>query len=166
VTDVFAAIGFYAFGLVSVGGAIGMVMSRRLVHAALFLVASFVGIGAIYLLARADYLAAVQILIYAGAIMILMLFAIMLTPRQTEAPSPAGGISQKIAAILVAGSFLLVAVFALFGTDWPLAETRFEGPTTQTIGELLLTNYVLPFELAAVLLLAAMVGAIMIARED
>jgi NADH-quinone oxidoreductase subunit J len=98
--------------------------------------------------------------------MILMLFAIMLTPRQTEAPSPAGSLSQRIAAALVAGSFLVVAVFALFGTDWPLAETRLEEPTTNTIGELLLTRYVLPFELAAVLLLAAMVGAILIARED
>jgi NADH:ubiquinone oxidoreductase subunit 6 (subunit J) len=166
VTDVFAAIGFYTFGLMSVGGAIGMVMSRRLVHAALFLVASFVGVGAIYLLARADYLAAVQILIYAGAIMILMLFAIMLTPRQTEVPNPGGSLGQRISALLVAGSFLVVALFALFGTDWPLAETRFEDPTTHTIGEVLLTHFVLPLELAAVLLLAAMVGAILIARED
>ncbi len=162
-TDVFAAIAFYTFGLVSVGGAVGMVTARRLVHSAIFLVASFLGVAAVYLLARADFLAAMQVLIYAGAIIILMLFAIMLTPRQLES---AGHRGQKLAAALVAGSFLLVAALTLLGTNWPLAATRSEQPTTEAIGKLLLTSYVLPFEMASVLLLAAMVGAILIARED
>jgi NADH-quinone oxidoreductase subunit J len=164
-TDVFATIAFYTFGLLAVGGAIGMVSARRLVHSALFLVASFLGVAAIYLLLRADFLAVVQLLIYAGAIMILMLFAIMLTPGQIEVKR-GGQWAQRLAAGLVSVSFLAVACYSLLGTRWPMAATLPEQPTTETIGRVLLSSYVLPFEMASVLLLAAMVGAILIARED
>lgn len=164
-TDLFAAIAFYTFGLLSVSGALGMVVARRLVHSALFLVASFIGVAAIYLLARADFLAGVQVLIYAGAIMILMLFAIMMTPGTTETRPPGSG-AQRVAAGLVALSFLAVSGYALTATRWQLAAQPTDGPTTEAIGRLLLSSYALPFEMASVLLLAAMVGAILIARED
>ncbi len=164
-TEVFATIGFYTFGLVAVGGALGMVMARRLVHSAIFLVASFLGVAAIYVLARADFLAVVQVLIYAGAIMILMLFAIMLTPRQEETRR-AGQWGQTMAAVLVAASFFVVSAFSLQGTKWPVVSTLPDQATTETIGQVMLSSYVLPFEMASVLLLAAMVGAILIARED
>ena len=164
-TEVFSTIGFYAFGALSIAGAIGMITARRLVHSALFLVASFIGVAAIYLLARADFLAAVQVLIYAGAIMILMLFAIMLTPKQIEVRQT-GQWAQRLAAGLVSVSFLLVAGFTLLGTRWPVAATLPDQPTTETIGQVMLSSYVLPFEMASVLLLAAMIGAILIARED
>lgn len=162
-TDVFASIAFYLFGLVAVGGAIGMIVARKLVHSAIFLVVSFLGVAAIYLLARADFLAGVQVLIYAGAIMILMLFAIMLTPGQVEVASRLG---QQLAAALVAAAFLVISAFTLTGANWPLAQTLSDKPTTEAIGQLILGKYVLPFEMASVLLLAAMVGAILIARED
>ncbi len=140
-----------------------MIAARRLVHSAIFLVVSFLAVAGIFLLAGADFLAAVQILIYAGAVMILMLFAIMLTPGQTET---AGNSGQKLGAGLVAAAFLVVAAFSAVGTNWPMAKTLADQPTTNAIGELILNRYVLPFELASVLLLAAMVGAILIARED
>lgn len=142
-----------------------MVSARQLVHSALFLLLSFLSVAAIYLLARADFLAGVQLLIYAGAIMILMLFAIMLTPGQVEVTGP-GQWGQRLAASLVAVSFLAVAAISLLRTDWPLATAQPDQPTTEAIGRLLLGSYVLPFEMASVLLLAAMVGAILIARED
>jgi len=142
-----------------------MVAARRLVHSALFLVLSFLGVAAVYLLARADFLAGVQILIYAGAVTILMLIAIMLTPGQREESRP-GQWGQKLSAALVATSFLAVAGVTLLRTDWPLASTPPDQPTTGAIGEILLSSHVLPFEMASVLLLAAMVGAILIARED
>jgi len=164
VTEVFSTIGFYIFGLVSVGCAVGMITARRLVHSAVFLVGSFLGVAAIYLLASADFLAAVQVLIYAGAITILMLFAIMLTPGTVETGGQ-GRLAQKVGAGLVAGSFLLVAVYSLTGTNWSLS-IQPDQPTTETIGKALLSSYVLPFEVASVLLLAAMVGAILIARDD
>jgi NADH-quinone oxidoreductase subunit J len=165
VTEFFTTIAFYTFGLLAIGGAIGMVMARRLVHSAIFVVGSFVGVAAIYLLARADFLAGVQVLIYAGAIMILMLFAIMLTPGQVDSRG-ASFLGQKVGALLVAGSFLAVVVFALLRTPWPLATKLSDAPTTQSLGTLMMSSYVLPFEMASVLLLAAMVGAILIARED
>lgn len=164
-TEAFTAIGFYTFGLLAVGGAIGMVLARRLVHSALFLVASFLGVAAVYLLLGADFLAVVQLLIYAGAIMILMLFAIMLTPKQIEVQRP-GQWAQKLAAGLVSVSFLAVAGLTMLGTRWPVAASLPDQPTTETIGRVMLSSYVLPFEMASVLLLAAMVGAILIARED
>ena len=164
-TEVFSTIGFYAFSALSIAGAIGMITARRLVHSALFLVASFIGVAAIYLLARADFLAAVQVLIYAGAIMILMLFAIMLTPGQMELRR-GGQVGQRLGAGLVSVSFLVVAVLTLSGARWPLATTPTDQPTTATIGQVLLNQYALPFEMASVLLLAAMIGAIVIARED
>lgn len=164
-TELFTSMAFYTFGLVSVGGAIGVVTARRLVHCAMFLVLTFVGVAAVYLVAGADYLAGVQLLIYAGAIVILILFAIMLTPsqREDEAPRQRG---QKVAAGLLAVSFLGVAVHSLLRTQWPLAATPSDGPTVETIGQALLSTHVLPFEVASVLLLAALVGAILIARED
>src|SRR5512142_112485 len=97
-----------------------MIAARKLVHSAIFLVVSFLAVAGIFLLAGADFLAAVQILIYAGAIMILMLFAIMLTPAQTEATGNPG---QKLGAGLVAAAFLVVAAFAALGTNWPMAKT-------------------------------------------
>ena len=163
--ETFVTIAFYTFGLLAVGGGIGMVLARRLVHSALFLVVSFLGVAVIYLLARADFLAGVQVLIYAGAIMILMLFAIMLTPGAVDSRGPAH-VGQRLSALLVAISFLAVAVFALLGANWPLAASPTDQPTTASLGELLLSRYVLPFEMASVLLLAAMVGAIFIARDD
>ncbi|HEX9016256.1 MAG TPA: NADH-quinone oxidoreductase subunit J [Chloroflexota bacterium] len=162
-TEVFASLAFYTFGLVSVGGAVGMIAARRLVHSAIFLVVSFLAVAAIFLLAGADFLSAVQVLIYAGAIMILMLFAIMLTPGQTES---AGNPGQKLGSMLVAGGFLVVSAYSVLGTNWPLARSVADQPTTFGIGEMILNRFVLPFELASVLLLAAMVGAILIARED
>lgn len=140
-----------------------MIAARRLVHSAMFLVVSFLAVAGIFLLGGADFLAAVQVLIYAGAVMILMLFAIMLTPGQTET---AGNSGQKLGAALVAAGFLVVAAVTTLGTNWPMVKSVADQPTTNAIGELILNRYVLPFELASVLLLAAMVGAILIARED
>lgn len=140
-----------------------MISARKLVHSAMFLVVCFLAVAGIFLLGGADFLAAVQILVYAGAIMILMLFAIMLTPGQTETASNPG---QRWGAGIVALAFLAVAAVTTLGTNWPMAKTIADQPTTFAIGELILNKYVLPFEMASVLLLAAMVGAILIARED
>jgi NADH:ubiquinone oxidoreductase subunit 6 (subunit J) len=163
-TDVFSTIAFYTFGLVALGGGIGMVTAQRLVHSALFLLASFLGVAAIYLLLGADFLMAVQVLVYAGAITILMLFAIMLTPHQIEVRR-SDDTPRKLGAGLVAVGFLVVAGYSLVATRWPLAPTLNGSPTTEAIGRMLLGSYALPFEMASVLLLTALVGAIFIARE-
>jgi NADH-quinone oxidoreductase subunit J len=109
--------------------------------------------------------AAVQILVYTGAIVILMLFAIMLTPQSVELPSFAAG-GQQLAGAVIALALLGLMVAAIVTSPWPLAARPLNVPTTEPLGIGLLTTYVFPFELASLVLLVAMIGAILLARED
>lgn len=164
-TDVFAAIVFWIAVLICLVGAIGMLRSREMVRSALALVLSFSGVAVVYLLLNADFLAVAQILIYVGAIMILMLFAIMLTPGQVEIPGLASQ-GQTLAAGLVSAVIFVLTTGVMLTTPWRLRADGVNAPTTERIGELLLTTYVLPFEIASVLLTAALIGALVIAREN
>lgn len=164
-TDVFIAVAFYALAAVAVVAALLMVRNQNLVRAAFQLVLVLGAVAALYVLLSADFLAVVQLLVYVGAIMILMLFAIMLTPGQVELPALAG-FGQQIAAVVVAAAFGIISLLVVLTTPWKLAPQPLDAPTTETIGRLLVLNYALPFEIASVLLLVAMIGAIVIARED
>jgi NADH:ubiquinone oxidoreductase subunit 6 (subunit J) len=164
-TDVFAAIVFWIAVIICLAGAIGMLRSKEMVRSALSLVFSFSGVAVMYLLLNADFLAVAQILIYVGAIMILMLFAIMLTPGQVEIPGLASQ-GQTLAAGLVSVAVFVITTGVMLTTPWRLRSDLASAPTTEKIGELLLTNYVLPFEIASVLLTAALIGALVIAREN
>ena len=162
--DPLLAVVFYAVAAVTVGSAIAVVTLRSIVHAALALVLAFVGVAGIYVLLNADFVAAVQVLVYAGAVTILLLFAIMLT-RSPSSPRSNPGNSQKIVALLTAAVLLVVLVGVLVGAGWPAVAPP---PTSsaEVLGKQLFTTYALPFEIASVLLLVAMVGAIILARED
>lgn len=164
-TDVFAAITFWIAVLVCLIGAIGMLRSKEMVRSALALVLSFSGVAVLYLLLGADFLAVAQILIYVGAIMILMLFAIMLTPGQVEIPGLASQ-GQTLAAGIVSAAVFVITTSVMLTTPWALRTDVVNAPTTEKIGELMLGSYVLPFEIASVLLTAALIGALVIAREN
>ncbi|MFN0074706.1 MAG: NADH-quinone oxidoreductase subunit J [Chloroflexota bacterium] len=164
-TDVFVAVVFWIAVLISLGGAIGMLRSREMVRSALALVFGFSGVAVVYLILSADFLAVAQIIIYVGAIMILMLFAIMLTPGQVEIPGLANQ-GQTLAAGLVSAAVFVITTSVMLTTPWRIRTDFTDAPTTQRIGELLLSNYVLPFEIASVLLTAALIGALVIAREN
>jgi NADH:ubiquinone oxidoreductase subunit 6 (subunit J) len=164
-TDVFAAIVFWIAVIICLVGAIGMLRSREMVRSALSLVLSFSGVAVTYLLLNADFLAVAQILIYIGAIMILMLFAIMLTPGQVEIPGLASQ-GQTLAAGLVSLAVFIITTSVMLTTPWRVRTDLVSTPTTEKIGQLLLSNYVLPFEIASVLLTAALIGALVIAREN
>ncbi|MBI2862431.1 MAG: NADH-quinone oxidoreductase subunit J [Chloroflexi bacterium] len=164
-SETILAIAFYAVAAVTVAAAIGVVAIGKIVYSALFLVLSFAGVAAVYILLSAEFVAAVQILIYAGAIMVLVLFAIMLTQgSQTAQGSPPN--RQFVFALLLAGVLLASLVAILVQVPWPVISGPALSNTTQTVGVELFTTYLLPFEIAAVLLTAAMIGAILIARED
>jgi NADH-quinone oxidoreductase subunit J len=165
VTEVIASIAFWVFAAAALVGALGTVAARRIFHNALFLVVALASVAAIYVLLSADFLAVVQILVYTGAIVILLLFAIMLTPQQVELPAFAPA-SHQFAAGLVSLSVFGLVVGVVLTTRWPLAAVPLDRPTTQVIGRDILTTYVFPFELVSLLLLAAMIGAILLARED
>jgi NAD(P)H-quinone oxidoreductase subunit 6 len=164
-TEVIATIAFYLFGLVAVVGALGVVVARRVFHSALFLVAALGSTAAIYVLLSADFLAAVQILVYIGAIVILVLFAIMLTPQSVELPTFAPG-SQQLAGGIVAVALFGLIVASILTGPWPVSARPLDQPTSYNLGHGLLTTFVFPFELASLVLLVSMIGAILLARED
>ncbi len=157
---------FIVFGVVTLGGAVMMVTRRNLFHAALFMIVSFFGVAGLYVLLEAPFLAAVQLFIYVGGIAILIVFAIMLT-RDMMNPNVVARNSQWVPALVV--SVLLCVVLV-----WMVVGYRFEGTpdpvpahSLETLGLALVApdGLALPFEVASVLLLVAIVGAVTIARE-
>jgi NADH-quinone oxidoreductase subunit J len=154
---------FWVLTITAVGSALMVAAVRNLLHAVLFLVLSFIGVAGLYITLSADFVAMVQVLIYAGAIAVLMLFAIMLTPR--AARDNADGIFWAPALVLAGLMATTVSLIAT-RTEWAVSD---RGPFSQTasvIGEALLDPFVLPFEIASVVLVAAMIGAIVIVREE
>lgn len=159
------AIGFWALATVAVASALGVVLFNNVFRAALALVLCFLGIAGLYITLDADFLAAAQILIYAGAIAVLLIFAIMLT-RESQRGSLWN--RYRVAALGVAGLFLATFLIVLLGFDWASAPALSDAPTTEGIAQALFdkdTGFVLPFEVASVLLLAAVIGAIVLVRE-
>ncbi|NPA90841.1 MAG: NADH-quinone oxidoreductase subunit J [Chloroflexi bacterium] len=156
---------FLLISLFTVGSAFMVVTHRNLFSSALFLVASFFGVAALYVLLEATFLAVAQVLIYVGAIATLIVFAIMLTrgmmsgrtsPRNDQAVW--AGLSS-----VVLGLVLLYVV--VYRVRWPVVEKPVPPDTIERLGSALVGPYVIPFEIASVLLLAALIGAVLIARE-
>lgn len=156
---------FVILSALILGPATIVVTSRNIVRAALSLVPTFLGVAGFYIMLQAEFLAGIQILIYAGAITVLILFVIMLTEggsgtmvRQITGQLPLG----IMAAVWLA--FLILVV--LSRTTWPTAGGQLPTYTVQTVGQAFLTNYVLVFEVTSLVLLIALVGAIVIARRE
>lgn len=162
---VYVAIAFYVLAAVAVLGGLFMVSSRDMVRSALSLVLTLGSIAGLYVLLSADFLAVVQVLVYVGAIMILMLFAIMLTPGQVELPVSTQVIQKGIAG-LVAVLMGVISLFVVTSTPWSLRPNPLDQETSARLGELMLTDFVLPFEIASLVLTAGLIGALVIARED
>lgn len=163
---------FAIFSLFTLGGATMMVWSRNLVHSALFLILSLFGVAGLFVLLSAPFLAAIQVLVYIGAIAILFIFAVMLTRSMTRIAEPFNHqqwIGAFIGAILFA-ALLVGVILPVWGPEGVLSNqpVSVDVATTREIGLALVSGngYVLPFEVASLLLTAAMVGAIVIARED
>lgn len=164
-TDVFVAIAFYVTAIAMVVGAVGMVLNRDMIRSAMLLILVLSGVAAMYVLLSADFLAVTQLLVYVGAIMILMLFAIMLTPNQLDLPGGSPQ-AQRISAVLTSLAVCALSVGVVVSHPWNLRAAPLNMETAATIGNLLLTTYVLPFWIASVLLTVGLVGAIVIAREE
>ena len=158
---------FFVFASVIALAAIGVVTARNVIHAALYLVATLVGAACIYVLMFAEFVAWAQVLVYVGAIVVLMLFGLMLT----RAPIGKHGHydnDQKWLAVLVAAAVFGVTAWVLIDAfaGAELVMDRTEATKVRAVGESIFSDYVLPFELVSVLLLAALVGAVVIARCD
>jgi NADH-quinone oxidoreductase subunit J len=140
------------------------VLLRNVFHAGLALVGTFFGVAAIYLMLEAEFLAVVQVLVYIGAIAVLILFAIMLTRGLMK--NEDSNINKQWAwAALAIGTLFLGMFLVILQVPWRYSGTAIYRDTTPFLGTELLTTYVLPFEVVSVLLLAALIGAFIIARE-
>ncbi|MGL4879642.1 MAG: NADH-quinone oxidoreductase subunit J [Waterburya sp.] len=159
-----------SFGILAVmmlGTALGVVLLPNIVHSAFLLAGVFISIAGLYILLNADFVAAAQILVYVGAVNVLILFAIMLVNKQENYAELPGRLVRKVAtAVVCFGLFALLGTMVLI-TPWSLdtIPTVIDN-TIVTLGEHFFSDYLLPFELASVLLLMAMVGAIILARRD
>ena len=161
-----AWVAFFVVAALAVGSALGLVLRRNPIHGALFLVANLGAIAVLYLMLGAEFLAAAQVIVYAGAIMVLFVFAIMvLIPGKEETgPDPLRAV-RLLAPPLGVLLFLLLAFVVARGTGAP-AGAAAPGPTTiGALGRLLFARYLFPFELTSVLLLAAMIGVLLLARK-
>ncbi len=159
---------FFILAAVAVGTALGTIISRNAVYSALFLVLNFATIAVMYLILGAPFIALSQITVYAGSIMVLFLFVIMLLGAE-HLPKGEPLRWQPIAAIPL--GLILAADFGYNLYRWSgqvvdIVDTPANYGAPKAIGELLFTQYSLPFEITAVILLAAVVGAIMLARPD
>ena len=156
---------FFLLAACTVGGALLVVLARNIVHCAIALVFTFFGVAALYILLDAEFLAAAQVLLYVGGITILLLFAIMLTSRISAQGVKVLNEQVGISALVAIAIFALMAVATLKGIA-PLTAPQPATYATASLGKLLLTTYVLPFEAVSILLLVAMVGAIILARRE
>ena len=156
-------IGFYVFALLTVGSAFVVVFARSIMRAVFALMFTLFGVAGLYISLHADFLAATQVLIYVGGVLVILIFGIMLTQRLVDADLRSGRI--QFAPTMIALSILFVfLLFVVFSTPWKVqGAAQFEN-TTLNIGTLLMTEWLLPFEVASILLLAALIGAVGIAR--
>jgi NADH-quinone oxidoreductase subunit J len=158
-----------AFLIIAVLGGIGgllVVTSRNIVHAALYLVVALASVAAIYLLLAAPFIAFVQVIIYVGAIVVLILFGIMLTRAPVGRRVLDNSVRARIGALVVGGGFFAMLTFFLVRAFGGERIVNRAATTTAALGSSLFRNFVLPFEAVSLLLLAALVGAIVLARRD
>lgn len=155
---------FLVIALLTVGAGFMVVTSRNLFHAALWLVGSFFGVAGLYAMLEAGFLAVAQILIYVGAISTLIIFAIMLSRGMMLGRVVMRNYQWAISAVVAAGLFVLLVVVVL-QINWPVTTGPVSPTAIADIGKALVGEYLVPFEVVSVLLLAALMGAIMIARE-
>ena len=174
IADIIHDIMFALLALVTLVGAIKVTSSRSIMHAAFWLFPVFAGIAGFYLLLDAQFLAAIQVLIYIGAILVLIIFAVTLT-RNAADPDEAQNNRFVFPMILSALALLATVISAVVRTPWGRNITDISGimllpgvPITDisALGIVLLQQYLLPFEIASVLLLAALIGAIVLARRE
>ena len=158
------AVVFYIFAAITIGSAAVVVLARSLIYSAFALLFTFFGVAGLYVLLGADFLAATQLLIYVGGILVLLLFGVMLTHKLYDLDLRSE-VTQFLPGVFIAvGLFVVLTVTAL-RTRWAVGTGRPPAATTAEIGQLFMGPYLLPFEAASILLLVALIGAAMIVRR-
>ncbi|AMV12497.1 NADH-quinone oxidoreductase subunit J [Geobacillus thermoleovorans] len=161
-------IAFFLLALTAIAGGVTMLQLTNVVHMVIALVMTFLGIAGLYVLLSAEFVAVVQVLIYSGAITIIMLFAIMLTRHHTDERErqTTGGVWHKAVAALSVIAFGLAVYFGIRQLDFGADGSALAGDNAKAIGKLLYSYYTIPFEIVSVILLVALIGAIVLAKKD
>lgn len=157
---------FLIFATIAVGSALGVVTFRNPVYCAISLMVCFVQVAALFVLLRSPFLAVVQVFIYIGAVMVLFLFAVMLLDMRKTAFDAFAGASKPVmlsALVVLAGEIILIILGS--SIHLPALTQAGEETTVEVLGKELFTSYIFPFEVVSVLLLVAMIGAIIMAKE-
>jgi NADH-quinone oxidoreductase subunit J len=160
----FSEIAWWFFTIFALGGAIGVVTSENLFHSALYLVLSLFGVAGYYVLLSAGFLAVVQLMVYIGAIAILILFAIMFSRRLMMADEETANRQWLLSAVVAAALFSLL-LSVVNGVNWPISTAAPAADTILQLGLAFLGSYLIPFLVVSVLLSVALIGAIFLARE-
>ncbi|MCC6358030.1 MAG: NADH-quinone oxidoreductase subunit J [Phycisphaerales bacterium] len=157
-------VAFYGLAAVILGGGLACVIAGSIVRAAVGLLAALGGVAGLFVLLAANFLAAVQLIVYAGGVLVLIIFGIMLTARGSGAAF-APRWNERVGVGLTLVALVSAILYAIFSTPMPSLGTQADAvPGVRTIGESLLTTWLLPFELISVLLLAVLIGAAHLAR--
>jgi len=159
---------FYFFATLAVVSAVLVVTSKNAIHSAVFLITTLLATAGIYLGLRAEFLFAVQIILYVGGIMVLFIFVIMLVNLDIAVRQIQFNRQTSVALVLALAFAALVPAAIYYGKSWKLPEGRAMAAglgNTETVGQVLFSNYMLPFEIASILLLVAMIGAVVLAKK-
>jgi NADH-quinone oxidoreductase subunit J len=162
--NILIQIAFYFFAAMTVLSAIVVVFARNIIRSAFALLFTFIGVAALYVFLGADFLAATQMVIYVGGILVLLIFGVMLTHKLYDMKLKAQTY-QFWPGLALATAVFLTLVWVMMRATWHTQGTRAMNPTTAGIGELFMKEYILPFEIASIFLLIALIGAAMIVRR-
>jgi NAD(P)H-quinone oxidoreductase subunit 6 len=156
---------FWLLAAITLASGLGVALSRSIVYSAFALMGTLLGVAALFVLLGADFLGVVQLLVYVGGILVLTLFAVMLTHRISDVNVSNRAVGRLPGAVL-AGAALFWMLSAARRATWVVRDPQAPAPTTYGIGNAFLTQYILPFEIASVVLLAALIGAIVVSRKE
>lgn len=162
--NIYSLVAFVLLGGLVLGSALLVVTLKNLVHSVLWLIVTFVGVAGVFLLLNADFVAAVQVLVYAGAVCIMVVFGVMLVQRPDMENSNPVNYRFKLAAPLVGGLFIIIGLLTA-KAQWISAGIEVPQNTIQSLAPILLSDFLIPFEVAAVLLTVALTGALVLVKE-
>ena len=157
---------FYMLAIIAIPCALGVIFDRIIIRSGFFLIGVFGSISGLFLLLQAQFLALAQLMIYAVGITLVVVIALMLTNPRLEEDNSAMMSKKNLSGLLVAAFFYMLIYLALRSESWPVSSLQMNVNNVKQIGISLMTTYILPFEFASVLLFAALMGAILIAKAE
>lgn len=157
-------IAFYVLAFLAIAASIMVMEAQDIFHGALYLALVFASVAGLFILLTAEFLAAIQILVYAGAVLVLILFAIVFTRRDRKGEEVSRG--HMIAGVLLVAGLVALLLQPLLRVPWPASLIEPSGPNTYSVGLSLFTDYVIPFEIVSLALLAALIGAVYLSKRE